>query len=392
MPEYKYLILGGGMTGQSAAQGIRAVDSQGSIGMISAEPDPPYDRPPLSKGLWQDTDESEIWRGVDDLGVELLLDTVVVGLDPEAREVSDDSGQTYRYQKLLLATGGSPRELPFAGGNVIYYRTFRDFKRLRALTDEKQRFAVVGGGFIGSELAAALASQGKQVTMVFPEPAVGAGRFPDALGEYLNDYYEEQGVRILAGESVVGFERKDDGTRITTDGGEDFTADAVVAGIGIQPNTVLAKNAGLEVDDGVLVQPTLQTSHPDIYAAGDVARFYNPALDARLRVEHEDNANRMGELAGRSMAGEDIDYDHLPFFYSDLFDLGYEAVGILDGRMETVEDWQELGKKGVVFYRDQGRIRGVLLWNVWGKVDEARRLIAQPGPVPDEELAGRLTT
>ena len=390
MPEYKYLIVGGGMTGEAAARGIREVDSDGSIGMISAESDPPYDRPPLSKGLWNDTGVSEIWRGVEELEVDLHLDTLAVRLDAEAHEVADADGETYHYDKLLLATGGTPRELPFEGGNVIYFRTFQDYQRLRELTETRERFAVVGGGFIGSELAAALSSQGKEVTMVFPDSAIGAGRFPDALGEYLNDYYEEHDVKLLTGESVVGFEEVDGGTQVTSDSGERFVVDGVVAGLGIQPNTVLAETAGLEVDNGILVEPTLQTSQPDVYAAGDVAAFYNSALGSRLRVEHEDNANQMGEMAGRSMAGEEVTYDYLPFFYSDLFDLGYEAVGYLDARMETVENWQELGKKGVVYYRHEGRIRGVLLWNVWGKVDQARELIAQPGPIDDDDLAGRL--
>lgn len=392
MPDYKYLILGGGMTGDAAVEGIRSVDSEGSIGIISAEPDLPYDRPPLSKGLWQETDESEIWRGTDDRQAELHLDTLIVRLDAEAHELTDDQGEVYGFEKLLFATGGTPVELPFEGGDVIYYRTYQDYTRLREMVDQRERFAIVGGGFIGSELAAALAQHDREVTMVFPESGIGAGRFPEDLAEYLNSYYKGRGVDLISGDTVVGFNEQEEGTQVVTDEGKRFTVDAVVAGLGIRPNSAVAEAAGIEVEDGIRVNRSLQSSHPDIYAAGDVASFHNSALDMWLRVEHEDNANTMGEMAGRSMAGEDVTYDYLPFFYSDLFDLGYEAVGLQDHRLETVEDWEDLGQKGIVYYLDDGRVRGVLLWNVWGKVDEARALIADPGPFEPEDLSGRITS
>ena len=166
--------------------------------------------------------------------------------------------------------------------------------------------------------------------------------------------------------------------------------DGVVAGIGIEPDVRLAEGAGLEVGDGIVVDEFLRTSSPDVYAAGDVANFYNPDLDERLRVEHEDNANTMGLLAGRNMAGAAEPYHHLPFFYSDLFELGYEAVGEVDARLETVADWKDLGREGVVYYLREGQVRGVLLWNVWEQVDAARRLIAEPGPFEADDLKGRL--
>ncbi len=390
MPDYQYLILGGGMTGDAAVKGIRAVDPEGSIGVISAEPDPPYDRPPLSKGLWQGTDESDIWRGTEDRQAELHLSTLIVHLDPEAHELTDDQGEVYRYEKLLFATGGTPVELPFGGGDVIYFRTFQDYQRLREMVENRERFAVVGGGFIGSELAAALAQHDRKVTMVFPEPGIGAGRFPDDLADFLKSYYQSRGVNLITGDTVVGLNPGEEGTEVVTDGGKRVTVDAVVAGLGIRSNSAVAEAAGVDVEDGIRVNSSLQSSHPDIYAAGDVASFHNSDLGMWLRVEHEDNANTMGEMAGRSMAGEDVTYDYLPFFYSDLFDLGYEAVGLQDRRMKTFEDWEDMGNKGVVYYLDDGRVRGVLLWNVWGKVDEARALIAEPGPFEAQDLSGRI--
>jgi NADPH-dependent 2,4-dienoyl-CoA reductase/sulfur reductase-like enzyme len=166
--------------------------------------------------------------------------------------------------------------------------------------------------------------------------------------------------------------------------------DAVIAGIGIQPNVALAEAAGLQVANGIVVDETLRTSQPDIFAAGDVAEFANPTLAKRLRIEHEDNANTMGKHAGRAMAGASEPYHHLSFFYSDLFELGYEAVGELDSRLETFVDWKDEYKKGVVYYLDHGRVRGVLLWNVWDSIPKARSLIAEPGPFTTASLKGRL--
>ena len=164
----------------------------------------------------------------------------------------------------------------------------------------------------------------------------------------------------------------------------------MIAGLGIVPNVELARQAGLAVSDGIEVDERLRTSRPEIYAAGDVAQFPSPALGKRMRVEHEDNANTMGKIAGQNMAGADQPYEHLPFFYSDLFDLGYEAVGDVDARHETVVDWKAEFREGVVYYLDGGRVRGVLLWNTWGQVDAARALIAEPGPFRPEQLKGRL--
>lgn len=396
MWHYKYLIIGGGMTADAAIDGIHQVDPEGAIGLIGAEVKPPYNRPPLTKGLWQGKPYEKIWRGTPAKeGVTLHLGRMVQSLDPTNKCVTDDQGSVYTFEKLLLATGGTPRRLPFGGDEIIYYRTVADYHRLRTLTEQGQRFAVIGGGFIGSEIAAALAMNGKEVTMVFPDTGLGQRIFPPDLVQFLNDFYRQKGVEIVTGATATGLEKSDGRwvLKIRDDhNGSDrnIVADGVVAGIGIQPNVELAKSAGLEVDNGILVDSSLRTSQPDIYAAGDVASFYNPALGTRLRVEHEDNANTMGKLAGQAMAGERVTYHHLPFFYSDLFELGYEAVGELDSRLETVADWQEPYRKGVVYYLREGRVRGVLLWNVWEQVEAARELIAQPGPLGRENLKGRL--
>lgn len=395
MPNYTYLIIGGGMTADAAIGGIRDADPSGSVGLIGADSHPPYDRPPLSKGLWKGTARESIWRKTDRQGVTLHLGRQAQTLDPSNKRVTDDQGTVYTFGKLLLATGGTPRRLSFSGDDIIYYRTLDDYERLRALTGQGRKFAVVGGGFIGSEVAAALAMNDEKVVMAFPGDAIGTRIFPADLARFLNDLYRQKGVEVLAGERVTGWGMRGGEpvlkTRnVRTQEVREIVADAVVAGIGIEPNVELAKTAGLEVENGIRVDCGLRTSHLDIYAAGDVANFYNPALDQRLRVEHEDNANSMGRLAGQSMAGQLVSYDHLPSFYSDLFELGFEAVGEVDSRLETIADWKDPYREGVVYYLRDGQVRGVLLWNVWEQVDAARKLIAEGGPFRAEDLRGRL--
>jgi len=385
---YRYLIVGGGMTGDAACKGIRSIDPDGSIALVGDEPDPPYARPPLTKGLWLGKEESSIWRGTEDEGVDLHLGRTIVSLDLDAHTATDDRGDTYGYDRLLLATGGRPRHLPGAPEGVVHYRTLADYHALRAAAAEGTRVAVIGGGFIGSELAAALASNGCAVTMIFPEEAIGTRLFPRELALSLNDYYREKGVELVAGGLVGGVERRDGGYRVTVDGGGAFDADVVVAGLGIVPRDELAADSGMATDNGIPVDDRGRVAgHDDVFAAGDVARFPARDLGRELRVEHEDHAKSHGRQVGRNMAGADEPYDHLPFFYSDLFELGYEAVGELDSRLETVAEWAEPHRKGVVCYQDaEGRPRGFLLWDVWGKVDAATDLIRAAAPVGNERL------
>ncbi|MDX1435383.1 MAG: FAD-dependent oxidoreductase [Anaerolineales bacterium] len=389
MKKHQYLIVGGGMTAAAAMEGIRQADPQGDVGVISAEPSPPYDRPPLSKQLWTGKkDIDEIWRSVPE-GIPIYHGRKAVELDLEGKMVTDQEGETYSYDRLLLATGGRPRRLPFGDEKIIYYRTIEDFRRLESLVESHSRFAVIGGGFIGSELAAALAMKGKQVSILFPGTGIGDRMFPADLSQFLNDYYRRHGVEVLAGEKAVGLDGNGTDLTLLTDRDRRISVEGVVAGIGIEPNTGLAQSAGLNIDNGIVVDEHLRASQPHVFAAGDVASFSDPLL-GRRRVEHEDAANSMGEAAGRSMAGEAAAYEYSPMFYSDLFDMGYEAVGDLDARLETVADWQEPFRKGVVYYLKEGRVRGVLLWDIWGQVDAARELMADQTPATGDTLIGRL--
>jgi NADPH-dependent 2,4-dienoyl-CoA reductase/sulfur reductase-like enzyme len=390
MHRYKYLIIGSGMTADSAVRGIREIDGEGSIGLIGEEPNPPYARPPLSKKLWKGKPLERIWLKTEELGIGLHRGRRAVFLDPANREVRDDQGETYGYERLLIATGGSPRRLPTGGDGIICFRTLDDYLRLRQISDEEGSCVVIGGGFIGSEIAAALAMNNREVTLAFPEPGIGSRLFPSDLASFLTGYYQEKGVEVLTG--VIVSEVLSDSSNMTVllQGGKRITAKGVVAGLGIVPNTQLAVQAGLPVGDGIEVDEFLSAGAPDIFAAGDVASFVSPDLGMRIRLEHEDNAVAMGRQAGRNMAGAAEPYNYLPFFYSDMFDLGYEAIGLIDSRMETVADWSEPYRKGVIYYIDRGRVRGLLLWNVWKQVTAARQLLAEPGPFVPQALIGRL--
>ena len=268
--------------------------------------------------------------------------------------------------------------------------TCRIINTYALLSEHGERFLVIGSGFIGSEIAAALTMAGKKVVLLFRSEAIGDHIFPRDLSQFLNDFYRQKGVEVVSGDTVASVDQSGDRYKIQTSHGRTFEVDGVVAGIGIRPNIELAKQAGLQVKDGIVVDEHLRTSDADIFAAGDVANFFHATLGKRQRVEHEDNAIQMGKLAGRNMAGANESYTHTPMFYSDLFELGYEAVGELSSKMEIVTDWKNSFNKGVAYYLEEGRVRGVLLWNVWETVPAARALLEETGPFKTSDLIGRL--
>lgn len=392
--DYKYLIIGGGMSADAAAHSIREGDPKGTIGLISKEDNPPYARPPLSKSIWRGEENIEDTDlGTKEVSLKMHLGRMAEKIDRSNKKVIDNHGDVYKYEKLLIATGGTPKKLPNINeSGIIYYRTFEDYKKLKELVDNNRTFGIFGGGFIGSEIAAAIKIYKPEadVTMIFPENGICGLIFPKTLSNYLNEYYREKGIKVLEGDMVTNVNQDRKSYLVETKGGKNLKFDCIIAGLGINPNIDLAKAADLNVENGIVVNNFLQTNDKNIYAAGDVAYYFNPALNEYIRVEHEDNALMMGEIAGKNMTGEELSFDHLSLFYSDLFDLGYEAVGILNSKLEMVEDFNETLEEGIVYYLKEGRVKGVLLWNVWEKVDEARNLIAKPGPFSAEELKGRI--
>lgn len=394
MDKVKYLIIGGGMAGDSAVRGIRSLDPNGSICLITDEAVGPYNRPALSKGLWAGKSIEKIWRKTEKLNVELVISTRVESLDPVDKTVKTDKDEYITFEKALLATGATPRMFPFAGEMVNYFRYLKDYQDLRDLASRKDEFVIIGGGFIGSELAASLSGFGKKVNIIFPENWLNQRIFPAEVSAHLHDVFNQHGINILSGISVAGIEEKS-GKKIVNikkADGEifDLSADGVIAGLGVIPNTILAEQSNLPTGNGITVDSTFRTAHPDIYAAGDVANFPDTYLFKNRRVEHEDHANASGVLAGKNMAGANESYAYLPYFYSDLFDIGYEAVGELDSSLEVTLDWVEPFKKGVFYYKRNGTVVGVLLWNTWGKLDQARAIISENKVSNKSELIGRI--
>lgn len=389
----EYLIIGGGLAGASAVEGIRERDARGDIILIGSERHLPYDRPPLSKKLWFGKKEvKDIFLHdrffYERNGVTLLENCRAMALDPENKTVVDNRGLTHRFNKLLLATGGVPLTLRVPGGmqsGICYYRTLDDYLLTRKKAAAGRTAVVVGGGFIGSEMAAALCANGLRVVMIYPDAWLCARVFTKEIGLTMERLFDERGIRMLKGQAPVAFENNGGGLVMHASGGERVAADLVIAGIGIKASAELAEHAGLAVHDGVIVNAHLQSAHPDIYAAGDVARFPYQVLGHQTRVEHWDNAAMQGRCAGRNMAGAHEAYTHMPYFFSDLFEFGYEAVGEVSTLLETVADWKKPLEQGVIYYLREGKIRGAMMCNVWDKVDAARAMI-QRGATAEERL------
>jgi NADPH-dependent 2,4-dienoyl-CoA reductase/sulfur reductase-like enzyme len=395
---YEYIIVGGGLAGDSAIKGIRELDASGSIALIAAEKQRPYDRPPLSKDLWLGKkqvsevflEEEEFYRSA---GVELVLGREVSEIDVGERRLRDAGGASYGYRKLLLATGGRPRTLDIPGGDVpgiCYFRYLDDYLRSRERAAEGKSALVIGGGFIGSEMAAALNSSKLEVTMLFPESRLLERIFPEALARALQEDFGNRGVRVLAGDLPVSCEPRGERVMVQTRAGRQLEADLVIAGLGILPAAELAQKAGLKVGNGIEVNDRLQSSHPEVYAAGDNAFFPYQALGTSTRLEHWDNARKQGKQAGRNLAGAEEAFTDMPYFYSDLFDFGFEAVGEISSRLESFADWRKENDTGVIYYLKEGRVRGVMLCNVWKKLKAARELIKAGKQMRPEDLRGAI--
>jgi len=393
---FKYVVIGGGLAGCNAVEGIRSLDTTGSILLTGEEKHLPYDRPPLTKKLWFGKKTVEEIFVHDrqyfiDNNVDVVLDTMVVGINAADKTITCKDGSTYQYEKLLLATGGTPRRLPIEGGNleeIYYYRYLDDFLRLKSQVHEETGALVIGGGFIGSEIAAALNINKADVTMLVRESYLVEHVFANKLGNAIQEKYIRRGVKIFTQDSPVSITKRNKHLVTRTKGGKEISSDVIIAGIGIEPEVKLAKSAGLAVENGIVVNEFLQSSSPDIYAAGDNANFPYQVFGKRMRVEHWDNAVNQGKTAGMNMAGARNAYTYMPYFFSDLFDFGYEAVGLVSSKLETFADWQKENDTGVVYYFENGKVRGAMMCNVWNKVDAARELIKNNERLTVAQLQG----
>ena len=374
MDTYKYIIVGGGLTGGRACQGIRRVDKSGTVALIAAERHVPYERPALSKGYLTGKEsldhlyvKEEAYYAQNQ--IDLLQGVRVTGIDRAAHSVTLDDGRALGYEKLLLATGGHAWRLPIPGSGlpgVYTLRTIEDADAIRQAAGGK-RALVLGGSFIGSEVAASLAQLGAQVTMVFPEARLLERVVPEEMSAFLHDKYASYGVRILTRTAPQRFEGSAGVGRALLDSGEMLDVDMVVMGVGIRLNTELAQEAGLKMGErgAIVVDEFLRTSDPDVYAAGDIAAWPDPTFGRRLRVEHWDVAFRQGMRVGRNMAGEQEPYRTLPYFFSDLFDLSMEVWGDLTAWDRTVQRGTIEGGRYAFFYfqpdeASGGKLTGVL--------------------------------
>lgn len=370
MKSYKYIIIGGGLAGGKAVDGIRQVDETGKVAVVTEELHLPYERPPLSKDYLRGkvglegvyVGEAGHYEAAD---AEVLTGVRATRLRPDKRLVELDDGGQLEYEKLLLATGGHAWRLPLPGNdleNVFTLRKIEDSDSIREAAGEGAHALIMGGSFIGCEVAASLRQLGTQVTMVFPESRLLERIMPVALSDLLFAKYRDEGVEVFPGTVSEGLEGDGKVERAKLDNGKMLDVDLVVMGVGIRLNTELADEAGLTLNEqgALVVDEQLRTSDPDIYGAGDIAAWPDPTFGEQLRVEHWDVARRQGRRAGQNMAGEEKAYTALPYFFSDLFDLSFEVWGNLNSWEETVVRGS-LGKgKFATYYFDEGRLVGVL--------------------------------
>jgi 3-phenylpropionate/trans-cinnamate dioxygenase ferredoxin reductase component len=392
------LIVGASLGGAKAAEALRAAGFDGPVTLIGAESELPYERPPLSKGYLQGKAERETiyvhpreWYA--DAGIDLRLGVRVASIDPAAHEVTLADGSRAGYARLLLTTGSAPRRLPVPGGDldgVLYLRSVADCDRLRSVLADASRIAVIGAGWIGLEVAASAREAGVEVAVLEAAELPLLRVLGPEVGEVFAALHRDHGVDLRLGVQVaeiVGAGGRVAGVRLAD--GSQIGADAVIVGVGITPNTELAQAAGLAVDNGIRVDAQLRSSHPDIYAAGDVAHAFHPLWDRHIRVEHWANAVNQPQVAARAMIGQDVSYDRVPYFYTDQYDLGMEYSGYVEP-----DDFERVVFRGDVDRREfiafwlgaDGRVLAGMNVNVWDVNDAIQALVRARHPVDEDAL------
>ncbi|GAA2576451.1 FAD-dependent oxidoreductase [Actinomadura fulvescens] len=397
MPEETFVIVGASLAGAKAAETLREEGFGGRVVLMGEEIERPYERPPLSKGFLlgqEPRDKAHVhpadWYDKHD--VELRLGTTVARIDRSAKQVWPTGGEPIAYDRLLLATGASPRRLDVPGSKlqgIHYLRSMADAARLReAIAHGGRRVVVAGAGWIGLETAAAARTYRNDVTVIEPEPTPLHRVVGPEVGEIFAGLHRAHGVDLRLDQGVAGFWGAGQVSAVVTSGGAEIPADVVIVGIGVRPNTALAEAAGLEVSDGVLVDASMRTSDPDIFAAGDVAAVSHPALGRRVRVEHWANALDGGPAAARAMLGQDVSFDKIPYFFSDQYELGMEMAGLsAPGEYDEVVfrgDRDEL--EFVAFWLSGGRVVAGMNVNIWDVTDDIQALIRAGRQVDRDRL------
>jgi 3-phenylpropionate/trans-cinnamate dioxygenase ferredoxin reductase component len=404
-----FLIVGASLTGAKAAEELRTRSFDGRVVLIGAEPERPYERPPLTKDyLRGESERAKAYVHPEGFyaqqEIELVTGATVTAIDPGASRVTLDDGRELGYDRLLLATGAEPRRLSIPGADldgVHYLRTLADCDLLRARLDADGRVVVVGAGWIGSEFAASARQRGLDVTVIDPHYLPNERIFGSGVAAFYRGVHDQHGVKLLLGDGVDSFEGSGAIRRVRTASGRAIECDFAVVGIGVVPRTGLASDAGLEVSNGIVVDARLRTSAPGIFAAGDVASAWHPFYDQRIRVEHWANALHQGPAAAQAMLAQPVSYDHIPYFYSDQYDVGMEYSGYAPQWDEVVFRGDRAGGEFMAFWLRDGRVAAGMNVNVWDVNEHVQALIrsrqqveaaalADPG-VPLDVLAGELT-
>jgi 3-phenylpropionate/trans-cinnamate dioxygenase ferredoxin reductase component len=396
-----YLIVGGGVAGGHAVFQIRKMDKRGKITVVNTEDQFPYDRPPLSKEyLAGKMKQKDLFFRADSYysknKVRFIAGHDVRVIDASGRTATLDDGREVSWRRLLLATGGRVRRLEVPGSElegVHYLRTLKDSESLRRAASHAKRAVIIGGGFIGCEVAATLMGRGVRVTLVELAPRLLSAAIDEETSHWIQEYHSKRGVKVITGVAAnrfLGMEGRVTGVELKD--GEVIPADFVVVGVGIVPNTALAEASGLKVDRGIVVDEHLRTSAEGIYAAGDVARFYSPIYKKYMRVEHVDVAQKEGAVAGLNMTGQEKAFDELPYFFSNQFDLEINAFGDLSQHTSIVRRGSLNAKTGFIqFYFDGQVLNGILSVNAdWKEIErakgliESRRAFTDPSILSDE--------
>ncbi len=395
MKDQTFIIAGASLAGAKAAEELRKQGFDGRVLLIGAEPERPYERPPLTKDYLRGESEREKTYVHEpdfyaEQEIELLTEAEVTAIDPDRSTVTLADGREFGYDRLLLTTGAEPRQIPIPGAEldgVHYLRSLADCDALRERLDAGGRVAVIGAGWIGSEFAASARQRGLEVTVIDPLTLPNGHIFGDRVASFYRGVHAEHGVEQLLGESVASFVGDAAIEGVRTAGGRTIECDFAVVGIGVVPRIALAHAAGLAVDNGILVDEGLQTSAPNVFAAGDVANASHPFFGARIRVEHWSNALNQGPAAARAMLGQPVSYDRLPYFFSDQYDVGMEYSGYAPQWDEVVIRGDPDAGEFVAFWLREGRLIAGMNVNIWDVNEQVQAMIRSRRPVDAGALA-----
>jgi 3-phenylpropionate/trans-cinnamate dioxygenase ferredoxin reductase component len=390
-----FIVVGAGLAGAKAAEELRTRGFDGRVLVIGSEPERPYERPPLTKGYLRGESEREK-AYVHEEGfyaqqeIELLTGVTATALDTATARVTLDDGRELGYDRLLLATGAEPRRIPIEGAEldgVHYLRTLSDCDALRGRLEAGGRVVVVGAGWIGSEFAASARQRGLEVTLVDPLALPNERIFGPEIGSFYRDVHAQHGIELLLGEGVDAFEGDGALARVRASGGRSIDCDFAVVGIGVAPRVQLAQEAGLAVDNGIVVNDRLQTSARDVFAAGDVARAWHPFYGEKIRVEHWSNALNQGPVAARAMLGEPVSYDRIPYFFSDQYEVGMEYSGHAPAWDDVVFRGERDRGEFIAFWLSGECVVAGMNVNVWDANEDVQALIRSRQPVDVARLS-----